>query len=190
MVNGDTSLRLAAIFVATQLAISSAETANWRSGRPDTLAGILSTLNSSRDTPSNRRAAHSRCRACLKHASGKSNGRRAGRGSGATSDWRGLAEKLLSHLSMLNNLAPSCHEGRRKMNPRLSAAIQAFTPPIVWNALQRRCGRAGIFPWREFGFMATWANAEPLLEGKFAALYAEYGPLDPISPREKNAQVA
>jgi hypothetical protein len=72
------------------------------------------------------------------------------------------------------------------MNPRLSAAIQAFTPPIVWNALQRRRGRAGIFPWREFGFMATWANAEPLLEGKLAALYAKYGPLDPISPPEKN----
>jgi hypothetical protein len=69
------------------------------------------------------------------------------------------------------------------MNPRLSAAIQAFTPPIVWNALQRRRGRAGIFPWREFGFMATWANAEPLLEGKFAALYAKYGPFRATSSR-------
>jgi hypothetical protein len=72
------------------------------------------------------------------------------------------------------------------MNQTLSAAVQAFAPPILWNALQRRRGRAGNFPWRESGFMATCANAEPLLTGKFAALYAKYGPLDRVSPSEKN----
>jgi len=42
--------------------------------------------------------------------------------------------------------------------------------------------RAGRFPRRQFGFIATWANARPLLIGEFAALYAKHAPLDPISP--------
>ena len=71
------------------------------------------------------------------------------------------------------------------MNQTLSAAVQSITPPIVWNAYQRMRGRAGKFPWREFGFMATTANTKPLLEG-FATLYAKYHPLDPFPSPEKN----
>lgn len=64
------------------------------------------------------------------------------------------------------------------MNQTLSAAVQSVAPPVIWNALQRLRGHAGKFPQREFGNMATCANAGPLLEGQFAELYAKYRPLD------------
>lgn len=69
------------------------------------------------------------------------------------------------------------------MNQKLSAAVQSIMPPILWNAIQYLRGRpAGRFPWREFGSMATCANAKELLQGRFAELYAKYQPLDPFVP--------
>jgi hypothetical protein len=69
------------------------------------------------------------------------------------------------------------------MNQTISATVQSVTPPIIWNALQRLRGRpAGLYPWHEFGGMATCANSKPLLEGKFAELYTKYQPLDPFVP--------
>ena len=40
------------------------------------------------------------------------------------------------------------------------------------------------FPWREFGFVGTTANAEPLFTGRFAELYAKIQPLDPYHSAE------
>jgi hypothetical protein len=72
------------------------------------------------------------------------------------------------------------------MNQTLSAVVQSFTPPIIWNSYQRLRGRAQRFAWRDFGNMITCANSKPLLEGKFAALYAKYHSLDPFPSPKKN----
>lgn len=66
------------------------------------------------------------------------------------------------------------------MNKTLSAAVQSVTPPILWNTYQRLRGRATSSPWREFGQMGTSAHAKPLLEGRFAELYARHRPLQPF----------
>jgi hypothetical protein len=71
------------------------------------------------------------------------------------------------------------------MNQTLSAAVQSVTPPIIWNMLQRMRGRGQKFMWREFGNVATCTNSTPLLEGKFAELYAKYQTLDPFIPPEQ-----
>ena len=68
------------------------------------------------------------------------------------------------------------------MNQRVAAAVHAVMPPILWNAYLRLRGRTQRFPWRAFGNMGTSANAEPLLEGDFAEIYAKYQPLDPFVP--------
>jgi len=68
------------------------------------------------------------------------------------------------------------------VNQTLSAAVQSLTPPVLWNAYLRLRGRTQRFPWRNFGSMGTSANAEPLLEGKFAESYTKYQPLDPFVP--------
>ncbi len=70
------------------------------------------------------------------------------------------------------------------MNQKLSAAVQSVTPPIIWNMLLRLRGHGQKFPWREFGNVITCTNSKPLLEGKFAKLYAQYRPLDPFIPPE------
>src|SRR5579859_4812818 len=72
------------------------------------------------------------------------------------------------------------------MNQTLSAAVQAVTPPVLWNVYQRLRGRAGKSPWREFGQMSTCAGAKPLLEGKFAELYARHRPLEPYGSHDTN----
>jgi hypothetical protein len=72
------------------------------------------------------------------------------------------------------------------MNQALSAAVQPVTPPIIWNVYQRLRGRATNSPWREFGQMATCARAKPLLEGKFAQLYARHRSLEPFGSHETN----
>jgi hypothetical protein len=69
------------------------------------------------------------------------------------------------------------------MNQTLSAFVQSLAPPVIWNAYQRRLrGRAGNFPWHDFGNMTTCANSKSLLEGKFAELYTKYQPLNPFVP--------
>jgi hypothetical protein len=72
------------------------------------------------------------------------------------------------------------------MNQALSAAVQSVTPPVIWNLYQRLRGRVANSPWREFGLMATCARAKPLLEGKFAQLYAQYRPLEPFDSHDTN----
>ena len=67
------------------------------------------------------------------------------------------------------------------MKQVLSIAVQAITPPIVWNALQRLRRLPQRHVWREFGAMQTCAGAKPLLHGKFADLYKKYQPLDPFT---------
>ena len=57
------------------------------------------------------------------------------------------------------------------MNQTLSAAVQAPTPPILWNAMQRLRRLPVRHPWREFGQMSTCADPAPLLTGTFADLY-------------------
>jgi len=70
------------------------------------------------------------------------------------------------------------------MNLAISAFLQSITPPVIWNVCQHRRGRGGVFPWREFGNVATCANSKPLLEGQFAELYEKYYGLDPFIPVE------
>jgi hypothetical protein len=65
------------------------------------------------------------------------------------------------------------------MKQTISVAVQSVMPPVIWRAIQRMRGLASMSPWREFGAMATCANASPILSGKFADLYREYRPLDP-----------
>lgn len=66
------------------------------------------------------------------------------------------------------------------MNQAVSRFVQLFAPPIIWNAYQRARRRAAISPWREFGFMATFASCKPLLEGKYAKLYDKHRSLNPV----------
>jgi hypothetical protein len=70
------------------------------------------------------------------------------------------------------------------MNQTLSAAVHSLTPPILWNAYLRMRGFRQRFPWQQFGFMGTCANAEPLFEGKFAEIYDKYRSLDPFVARD------
>jgi hypothetical protein len=72
------------------------------------------------------------------------------------------------------------------MNGTLSTVVQSVTPPIVWNVYQRLRRRAIKSPWREFGQMATCARARPLLEGRFAELYARHRPLQPFGSHDTN----
>lgn len=71
------------------------------------------------------------------------------------------------------------------MNQKLSAIVQAFAPPIVWNAYLRlrRRRRTGLV-WREFGNVITCSHSKPILEGQFAELYERYYKLDPFIPKE------
>jgi hypothetical protein len=71
------------------------------------------------------------------------------------------------------------------MNQTLSAAVQALTPPILWNAMQRLRRLQGRHPWREFGQMSTCADAAPLLTGIFADLYNRYRTLDPFETSDR-----
>lgn len=70
------------------------------------------------------------------------------------------------------------------MNQALSVFVQQITPPFLWQAVQRARNRAAVSPWRQFGFMSTCVNAEPIRKGLFASLYDRYQPLDPFTPRE------
>lgn len=70
------------------------------------------------------------------------------------------------------------------MNQTLSALVQSLVPPAIWNLYQRGRGRAGKFPWREFGTTMTCVNSQPLLEGRFAEVYTKYHSLDPFTPAE------
>lgn len=70
------------------------------------------------------------------------------------------------------------------MKHAISNLAYALTPPVVWNAYLRARGLRQRFPWREFGFMGTTANAEPLFTGRFAELYAKIQPLDPYHSAE------
>ncbi len=68
------------------------------------------------------------------------------------------------------------------MNQTLSGIVQSLTPPILWNAYLRMRGTQKRFPWREFGTIMTCVDTRPLLEGRFAELYAKHRPLDPFRP--------
>lgn len=68
------------------------------------------------------------------------------------------------------------------MNQALSAFVQSFTPPIVWNAYLRLRGRSPLFPWHFFGSIATCIDDAPLLEGKFTEIYTKHHSLEPFVP--------
>jgi hypothetical protein len=70
------------------------------------------------------------------------------------------------------------------MNQKLSAAVYAVTPPILWNAYLRMRGFTQRHPWRQFSFMVTSANTAPLYEGRFAEIYDKYQTLDPHVARD------
>jgi hypothetical protein len=61
----------------------------------------------------------------------------------------------------------------------ISAAVQAITPPVVWNAYLHLRGLGQRYPWRQFKCMGTCSNTKPLFDGKFTELYNKYGSLDP-----------
>jgi hypothetical protein len=67
------------------------------------------------------------------------------------------------------------------MKRTLSAAAQAITPPIIWNAYLRARGLVQARPWRTFGNMQTCIDARQLTEGRFAELHDRYRSLDPFS---------
>jgi len=68
------------------------------------------------------------------------------------------------------------------MNQMLSAFVRSFTPPIVWTTYLRLRGLTQTYPWRRFGNIFTCVDAAPLLEGKFAEVYAKYYPLERFRP--------
>jgi hypothetical protein len=73
------------------------------------------------------------------------------------------------------------------MKRKLSGVVRSITPRFIWNAYLRSRGLGvhQIHPWRTFGLMATRADAGPLLEGRFAELYAKYSTIDPtIDPEQ------
>lgn len=72
------------------------------------------------------------------------------------------------------------------MKQTLAKIAQSVTPPVLWNVYQRARRHTESYPWRQFGSMLTCADAKPLLEGKFADLYAKYQPLNPVAPAEKD----
>jgi hypothetical protein len=76
------------------------------------------------------------------------------------------------------------------MKQTVSAAVQAVTPPILWNAFQRFRGLGQRYPRLEFGQFSTIANAAPILEGRFAELFERYRALDPFEPPDRQRFVA
>jgi hypothetical protein len=70
------------------------------------------------------------------------------------------------------------------MNQKLSAFVQSIVPPVIFNFYQHRRGRAGRYPWLQFGTTMTCTNSQPLLEGRFADIYAKYYGLDPHTSAE------